>query len=57
MPVPSSYNDITVDKALQNFVGWVWYEQEFFTSLDWNTKRVVLRIDSAHYYAVVVSPY
>jgi hypothetical protein len=55
MPVPSSYNDITVDKELQNFVGWVWYEREFFVSADWiQSKRVVLRIDSAHYYAIVV---
>ena len=24
MPVPSSYNDITQDKLLRDFIGWVW---------------------------------
>lgn len=55
MPVPSSYNDITADRDLRDFVGWVWYERELFVSSDWEKKRVVLRVDSAHYYSVVVS--
>lgn len=55
IPVPASYNDITEDKSLRDFIGWVWYDQEFFVSPDWSTnKRVVLRFDSAHYNAVVV---
>jgi len=53
MPVPSSYNDITTDKSLQNFVGWVWYDREFFVSSDWSNRRIVLRVGSAHYNAVV----
>jgi len=53
MPVPSSFNDITTDRALQNFVGWVWYEREFFVASDWQNRRVVLRIGSAHYNAIV----
>ena len=24
MPVPSSYNDITQDKSLRDFMGWTW---------------------------------
>ena len=55
MPVPSSYNDITTDKSLRDFVGWVWYDREFFVPSDYQSKRVVLRIDSAHYYSMVVS--
>lgn len=57
MPVPSSFNDITQDKSLRDFVGWVWYDTEFYASMDWITlqKRVVLRFDSAHYYSIVVS--
>ncbi|CAL1536101.1 unnamed protein product [Lymnaea stagnalis] len=54
MPVPASYNDVTEDKALRDFVGWVWYERSFFISSDWtNNRRVVLRFDSAHYYSFV----
>lgn len=55
MAVPSSYNDVGVDASLRDFVGWVWYDREFYVSRDWATKRVVLRVESAHYYAVVVS--
>ncbi|XP_046565754.1 beta-glucuronidase-like [Haliotis rubra] len=53
MPVPSSFNDITQDKALRDYVGWVWYDREFFVSSDWLKHRVVLRFDSAHYYSIV----
>ncbi|XP_052024762.1 beta-glucuronidase [Apodemus sylvaticus] len=56
MPVPSSFNDITQEAALQNFIGWVWYEREAVLPRSWTQDsgtRVVLRINSAHYYAVV----
>jgi beta-glucuronidase len=54
MPVPSSYNDVTEDKNLRDFVGWVWYDREFYLTADWTAnRRVVLRIDSAHYNAIV----
>ncbi|XP_059154863.1 beta-glucuronidase-like [Physella acuta] len=54
MPVPSSFNDVTEDKSLRDFVGWAWYERSFFISSDWAAnKRVVLRFDSAHYYSTV----
>jgi len=55
MPVSSSYNDITTEKKLQNFIGWVWYDREFFVAKEWADRRVVLRVESAHYYATVVS--
>ncbi len=29
MAVPSSYNDIAIEKKIRNHVGWVWYEKEF----------------------------
>ncbi|XP_055958449.1 beta-glucuronidase-like [Patella vulgata] len=53
MPVPSSYNDITEDGRIRDFIGWAWYDTEFFLSSDWTNKRVVLRIDSAQYNAIV----
>ncbi|ESO87621.1 hypothetical protein LOTGIDRAFT_166508 [Lottia gigantea] len=53
MAVPSSYNDITADKNIRDFVGWAWYDTEFFISKDWANRRIVLRFDSAHYYSIV----
>lgn len=58
MPVPASYNDITQDGALRDFVGWVWYDREVQVPARWITDegtRVVLRVGSAHYYSIVVS--
>uniref|UniRef100_A0A8P4G9M6 Beta-glucuronidase n=1 Tax=Dicentrarchus labrax TaxID=13489 RepID=A0A8P4G9M6_DICLA len=56
MPVPASYNDITQDPALRDFIGWVWYEREVVVPARWvadGGTRVVLRVGSAHYYSVV----
>lgn len=56
MPVPASYNDISQDSTLRNFIGWVWYEREVVVPARWVTDegtRVVLRVGSAHYYSVV----
>ena len=57
MPVPSSYNDITQDKALRDFIGWVWYDREVYVPKAWNSEdvRVNLRFESAHYNTIVVS--
>lgn len=58
MPVPSSFNDVGQDGQLRSFVGWVWYEREITLPQRWTEDlgmRVVLRIGSAHYYAIVVS--
>ncbi|KAL4669840.1 hypothetical protein H8959_008394 [Pygathrix nigripes] len=57
MPVPSSFNDISQDWRLRHFVGWVWYEREVILPERWTqdlSTRVVLRIGSAHAYAIVV---
>uniref|UniRef100_A0A8C7DPA5 Beta-glucuronidase n=1 Tax=Oncorhynchus kisutch TaxID=8019 RepID=A0A8C7DPA5_ONCKI len=55
MPVPASYNDITQDPRLRDFIGWVWYEREVLVPSGWVSEetRVVLRVGSAHYYSVV----
>lgn len=58
MPVPASYNDITQDSSLRDFLGWVWYEREVVVPASWIQNkeiRVVLRVGSAHYYSIVVS--
>ncbi|XP_074640539.1 beta-glucuronidase-like [Tubulanus polymorphus] len=53
MPVPASYNDITQDKSIRDFVGWAWYDRQFYSSFEPNNERVVLRIGSAHYNTIV----
>ncbi|KAK7094669.1 beta-glucuronidase-like [Littorina saxatilis] len=53
MAVPSSYNDVTADRAVRDFVGWAWYETDFFVSSDWQDRVVSLRFGSVHYYAMV----
>lgn len=55
MPVPSSYNDVTQNKTLRDYIGWVWYDREFLVPSRWKTEkqRVVLRISSASYAAIV----
>ncbi|XP_019714298.1 beta-glucuronidase [Hippocampus comes] len=56
MAVPASFNDMTQDPTLRDFIGWVWYEREVVLPSRWVTDegtRVVLRVGSAHYYSVV----
>lgn len=55
MPVPSSYNDVTVNSALRDFIGWAWYQRQFYTPKRWwlDKQRVVLRFGSVHYTAIV----
>ncbi|TRY57227.1 hypothetical protein DNTS_003300 [Danionella cerebrum] len=56
MPVPSSFNDITQDARIRDFIGWVWYEKEMWVPLRWiqdRGTRIMLRVGSAHYYSVV----
>ena len=55
MPVPSSYNDITQDAKLRDFVGWVWYERNFWVPNFWlqSKQRVFLLFESVHYNTVV----
>lgn len=57
MPVPSSYNDITQDAKIRDFIGWVWYERDVWVPNRWiqdQGTRIVLRVGSAHYFAVLV---
>ena len=55
MPVPSSFNDITQDSKLRDFVGWVWYERNFWVPNVWldSKQRMFLLFESAHYNTVV----
>uniref|UniRef100_A0A672RF01 Glucuronidase beta n=1 Tax=Sinocyclocheilus grahami TaxID=75366 RepID=A0A672RF01_SINGR len=56
MPVPSSFNDITQDAKIRDFIGWVWYEKDVWVPARWiqdRGTRIVLRVGSAHYYSVL----
>ena len=55
MPVPSSFNDISQDAKLRDFVGWVWYERNFWVPNLWldSKQRMFLLFESAHYNTVV----
>ena len=55
MPVPSSWNDITQNDSLKEYIGWVWYEREAWVPSLWAGLRIVLRFESAHYNAIAVS--
>lgn len=55
MPVPASYNDVTVDRQLRDHVGTVWYERHFFVPSYWRREGVLtwIRFGSVHYQANV----
>lgn len=56
MPVPASYNDITEDKKLRDYVGAVWYQKNFYVPKSWSkNQRVWIRFGSICYSAEVVS--
>ena len=47
MPVPASFNDVTQNISIHDYIGWVWYARDFFIH---NTApRWVLRFQAAHY--------
>uniref|UniRef100_A0A2H8TWI1 Beta-glucuronidase n=1 Tax=Melanaphis sacchari TaxID=742174 RepID=A0A2H8TWI1_9HEMI len=55
MPVPSSYNDVMVDKKIRDHVGLVWYDKSFYVPESWRQQgyRVCLRFGSVNYAAQV----
>jgi len=56
MPVPSSYNDVTVEKHIRDYTGWVWYDRTFFVPETWSIRayHVWLRFGGVNYAAAVV---
>ncbi len=45
--VPASYNDLFVDRAIRDHIGWVWYQRDVEVPAGWAGERVVVRLDSA----------
>ena len=56
MPVPSSWNDVTQNVSIKNYIGWVWYDREVWVPAAWKDgkTRIMLRFESAHYNAIAV---
>ncbi len=46
-PVPASYNDLFVDTAVRDHVGWVWYQRRVRVPRGWADERVLVRVDAA----------
>ena len=59
MPVPASFNDITQNSTLREYIGWVWYDRQVWVPTSWldGSKRIMLRFESAHYNTIVVGMY
>ena len=55
MPVPSSWNDVTQNVSIKEYIGWVWYDREAWVPTGWKGMTVMLRFESAHYNAIAVS--
>ena len=53
MPVPASYNDITTNTTVRDHLGWAWYDTQFYVDPGWETSRVLVRLGSVHYNAIV----
>ena len=53
MPVPASYNDITTNTSVRDFLGWAWYQRTLQLTRAWEGRRLVLRFGSVHHTARV----
>lgn len=56
MPVPSSYNDVTANSTIRDYVGWSWYQYEFYVPKRWSDDQlnVFIRFGSVHFKSIVV---
>lgn len=56
MPVPASYNDITTNASIRDYLGWVWYQQTFYAPKRWlQDLRVFIHFGGVHFNCSVVS--
>ena len=53
VPVPASFNDVLVDRAVHDHVGDVWYQRLVHVPRGWSDERVVVRFDAACHRATV----
>ena len=45
--MPASYNDLFVDSAIRDHVGWVWYQRPVRVPRGWAGERIFVRVDAA----------
>ena len=53
MPVPASYNDVTLDTAQRDHVGYLWYQRKVVVPRFAEGERLILRFGSATHAATV----
>ena len=53
MPVPASYNDITQEADVRDYVGEVWFEKTVTIPQSWKGRRIVLRFGSVTHFGRV----
>lgn len=53
MAVPASFNDLTTDPAVREYVGDIWYQTTVRVPRGWAGERIVLNFESATHRAVV----
>lgn len=53
MPVPSSFDDVTVDPAVRGLIGEAWYQRTVHVPVGWDGRRIVVRFDAATHRASV----
>ncbi|WP_027119821.1 beta-glucuronidase [[Mycoplasma] testudinis] len=53
MPVPASYNEITLDNNIREHVGYVWYQKTVVLPVDCSNQRYILRFGSVTHAAMV----
>ena len=56
MPVPSSFNDITQDPEIRDYVGWFWYRRDFIihdTFYNPEINDLYIHFGSVHYHCEV----
>lgn len=52
-PVPASYNDVFLDNAIRNHVGWVRYQRTVRVPKGWSDRRYFVRCDAATHHGKV----
>jgi beta-glucuronidase len=46
-PVPASFNDIFIDPAIHDHVGWVYYQRQVRVPRGWDDQRYFIRVEAA----------